>query len=248
MLARRLHKEIAARCSRKLATRTLSAPIISFTFDDFPRSALNVAGDMLLAEGVRGTYYAALGLMGSTTSVGPIFHHRDLDALLNAGHELACHTFHHVSSNKVSLTQLSQDCAKNRAAAGDKFGGCLLRNFSFPQGEVTLTAKRNLALQYESCRTIEPGINGSPADLAFLRANPVYTGSPLENLRALIAENSLRKGWLIFYTHDVSSVPSKFGCTPDKFRQVLSWATASGAEILTVARAVSRFQVMAQPS
>ena len=35
-------------------------PLISFTFDDFPRSALEAGGQILRAHGVRGTYYAPL--------------------------------------------------------------------------------------------------------------------------------------------------------------------------------------------
>jgi peptidoglycan/xylan/chitin deacetylase (PgdA/CDA1 family) len=42
-------------------------PMISFTFDDFPRSALHVAGRILEDHGIAGTYYVSLGLMGTLT-------------------------------------------------------------------------------------------------------------------------------------------------------------------------------------
>ena len=38
-------------------------PLISFTFDDFPQSALSNGGAILNRFGVAGTYYAALDLI-----------------------------------------------------------------------------------------------------------------------------------------------------------------------------------------
>ena len=48
-------------------------PLISFSFDDFPRSALFTGGALLEQYGVAGTYYASLGLMGKTSPTGEIF-------------------------------------------------------------------------------------------------------------------------------------------------------------------------------
>jgi peptidoglycan/xylan/chitin deacetylase (PgdA/CDA1 family) len=36
----------------------MESPVISFTFDDFPRSALVKAGAILRERGLAGTYYA----------------------------------------------------------------------------------------------------------------------------------------------------------------------------------------------
>ena len=37
----------------------LEEPVVSFTFDDFPRSALTVGGRVLRAHGWAGTYFTA---------------------------------------------------------------------------------------------------------------------------------------------------------------------------------------------
>ena len=237
----RAHRILALRFARR-ASPLPARPLISFTFDDFPQSALHIGGDLLCAEGARGTYYAAFGMMGRDSSVGPIFTPQDLSILVASRHELACHTFGHLSSRAVPFLELRKDCEKNRTAAAELLGGLCMQNFSFPYGEVTLAAKRGLAETYGCCRSTEPGINEDPADIGFLRANPVYSHLPLERLNTLIRENALRNGWLIFYTHDVCSAPSKYGCTPAQFKQVLSWAKASGAELLTIAQALGRIQ------
>src|SRR3981081_2708835 len=49
--------------SRRLVQLEHRFPVISFTFDDFPQSALNVGGKILERFRLAGTYYASLGLM-----------------------------------------------------------------------------------------------------------------------------------------------------------------------------------------
>jgi peptidoglycan/xylan/chitin deacetylase (PgdA/CDA1 family) len=216
--------------------------MVSFTFDDFPRSALTVAGDLLAEHGLRGTYYAAMGLMGHQTSVGEICDAADLRNLIEAGHELGCHTFGHLSCHRMATSQWQQDCERNRRVVADLLGGQRLRNFSFPYGDVTLTAKASLLASYDSCRTVKAGINRNPVDLGFLRATSMYSTRPLQELQRLLADNIEQAGWLILYTHDVDSQPSAYGCTPAYFREVLTCAIASGASIVTVAEAVNRFR------
>src|SRR5205823_2244619 len=48
-------------------------PLISFTFDDFPRSALLAGGAILNRFGVAGTYYVSLGLLGKNEPSGKMF-------------------------------------------------------------------------------------------------------------------------------------------------------------------------------
>src|ERR1700730_10018379 len=77
---------------------TTEQPIISFTFDDFPRSALFAGGAILKRFGVRGTYYASLGLIGTTGPTGQMFTFDDLNILLDQRHEIGCHTYDHCDS------------------------------------------------------------------------------------------------------------------------------------------------------
>lgn len=236
-------KRIAQMFSRKLARRMSNIPIISFTFDDFPRSAVKVAGAMLAERGLRGTYYASLGLMGKQTDEGEMYSAEDLRSLVQDGHELACHTFSHIYCPRLAGNEVQEECCRNRRAAAAILGAYRLRNFSFPSGAITWSAKSALAEIYDSCRTVEWGINCNPIDLGFLRANPLYSQLPTSYAQRLIAENSKRGGWLIFYTHDIRSRPSAVGCTPNYFSEILSFALASGASILTIGEGVSKCQV-----
>src|SRR5579872_2069244 len=86
--------------------------VVSFTFDDFPRSAYTVAGPILDKYGVRATYYVAMGLMGTENHLGEHFRREDLDSLVGDGHELASHTFGHISSRGVRLNEFVDDVRK----------------------------------------------------------------------------------------------------------------------------------------
>jgi hypothetical protein len=48
------------------------------------------------------------------------------------------------------------------------------------------------------------------------------------------------RGWLIFATHDISSNPTQYGCTPGFFAEVVKCAIASGACVLPIADAVTQ--------
>ena len=200
---------------------------------------------MLADHGWRGTYYGALGLMGTTTSAGPMFTRADLDDLLRVGHELGCHTLDHTSCLSVSTREFVDGCAGNRRKADTMLNGYQLRNLSFPHGHVTLAAKDVLRSTYDTCRSIESGINCDPVDLGFLRANPIYSRLSIESLKQLIHANSEAKGWLVLYTHDVALDPSPYGCTPEYFEEVLRCALESGADIVTVREAGSRYSPLA---
>ena len=64
-----------ALCSLYRRTMPLgnAGPIVSFTFDDFPRSAYSVGGAMLEKFGARGTYYVTAGLMNVSNELGELF-------------------------------------------------------------------------------------------------------------------------------------------------------------------------------
>ena len=217
-------------------------PIISFSFDDFPRTALSVAGTILERFGARGTYYAAVGLMNAK-ELGGQFHVEDLHTLLERGHELGSQTFRHSSSRSVSLTAFRADVEKGRAALKD-LTGVDATNFAYPYGHATIRSKKALGPTLASSRSNFPGFNGPDVDLNLLKANRLY-GDVDQSASAeeMIVENAARKSWLIFYTHDVRPNPSLYGCTPALFESVVTFAVRSGSRILTVQEALAEVGV-----
>ena len=227
-------------------TRPLSlgnqGPVVSFCFDDFPRSAYSAGGAILKSFGARGTYYAALGLVNTTNSLGDQLTHSDIDCLLRDGHELGCHTFHHSSCRSVSFRDFYSDVSLGREAIRD-LTGCDPTNFAYPYGHVSVTAKGKIGAQMNSSRGIYGGINGPAADLNLLRANSLYGDIDQRSaVKSLLTENVRRRGWIIFYTHDVRQNPSPFGCTPALLDCAVAMAEKYGCHIAPVDRAITMFR------
>jgi peptidoglycan/xylan/chitin deacetylase (PgdA/CDA1 family) len=223
----------------RLVPITDRGPIVSFTFDDFPRTAYTMGGQILKKFCARGTYYAAAGLMGTRNELGDQFCKDDLLALIEDGHELASHTFSHISCRSTSPDSFRREVEEGQRAV-EELTGIAASNFAFPFGEVTLRAKRTMSGKTASCRGIWQGLNGPDIDLNLLRANSLYgDSSQCDQVRRLIIENEQRKGWLIFYSHDVCPNPSRFGCTPRLLEYAVSLASEGSARILTVAETVS---------
>src|SRR3954469_22956024 len=72
-----------------------ATPMVSFTFDDLPKSAVTTGADLLEAHGARGTFYISGALVGVETPDWVAGDAADVLSLYNLGHEIGCHTFSH---------------------------------------------------------------------------------------------------------------------------------------------------------
>lgn len=234
-----IHRTVLKAFDRRNVSLGDSGPIVSFTFDDFPRTASSTGAAILEQFGARGTFYVAAGLANTSGELGDLFTAHDLHSLVERGHEIASHTFAHVSSQKVSLTAFCDEVQRGMKAVEQIATQCS-RNFAYPYGEITLGAKKMLAPYVSSARSIIPGANGPLIDLNLLHANSIYgDGDTCSRISNLIAQNVMQRGWLIFYTHDVRPRPSAYGCTPKLFELAVREAARSGSRLLTVAETLS---------
>ena len=214
-------------------------PIVSFTFDDFPRSALLSGGAILKRYGLAGTYYASFGLMGKQGRTGTMFLLEDAKALLEDGHELGCHTFGHYDSWKTKTSVFRKSILENRLALSELIPGASFKTFSYPINVPRMGTKREVARHFVGCRCGGQTFNIGTTDLNLLSAYFLEkTRDDPEAARRLIAENLRARGWLIFATHDVCEAPTPWGCTPDFFEQIVRYALESGTLILPVAQAL----------
>jgi peptidoglycan/xylan/chitin deacetylase (PgdA/CDA1 family) len=216
-----------------------SVPYISFTFDDFPRSALYTGGDILKQLGLRATYYASFGLMGSKAPVGEIFLPEDIFKLLALGHELGCHTFGHCHSFKTKPRIFEDSIVKNKQAFTSLIPGATFRTFSYPIIGPRPTTKWRTGKYFDCCRFGGQSSNVGTIDLNLLKAYFLEKDrSHPSNIKDIIDKNNKARGWLIFATHDISETPSPYGCTPFFFESLVKYALNSGAKILPVAEAL----------
>ena len=243
--ARRL---VLSSFSCRLGRMQNQTPVVSFCFDDFPRTAYRTGGAILKQFGARGTYYAAPGLMNTSNDLGEQFTADDLEMLLRDGHEVGCHTYSHISCRNVSFKAFEADVVKGRETLRVMTGRDPL-NFAYPFGHVSFVAKRKIGAKMKTCRGIYGGLNGPNPDLNLLAANSLYGDvDGVATYESLISANQQSNAWLIFYTHDVRDNPSPFGCTPALLEKVVALAVARGlhvAPVQEVANSMDAVQVEA---
>src|SRR5437867_3704023 len=128
----RLRREVAARLARRPLVMRNSEPLISFTFDDFPRSALRQGGAILRTHGLTGTFFASFGLTGCGAPTGKIFSFDDLSGFVRQKHELGCHTFDHCHAWDTAPADFEASILKNRLAAEKYLPGKELKTCSYP--------------------------------------------------------------------------------------------------------------------
>ncbi len=229
-LAARMVREIGGLLRTRPATVSWPGGVVSFTFDDFPRSAWNNGGTILEEYDRRGTYYAAMGLAGTANNLGPMFDLDDLRAAHVRGHEIACHTYTHRDCGRASPAEIGAEIDRNAVALSQALDGAAITNFAYPFGGVSLSAKTALSTRFASCRGTGRGLNQGTIDLADLFSTSLYDQNfDRDRLCRLIDDAQAKSAWVIFYTHDVSDEPSPFGCTPAQLRSIVAYAVENAA-------------------
>ncbi|MCW5725631.1 MAG: polysaccharide deacetylase family protein [Maricaulaceae bacterium] len=232
----RLQARFTARDPLRIA---LDRPLVSVTFDDFPKSAAIAGRAALEKHGWSGTWFASAGFAGTVTHHGPMFEAADIASLAAAGHEIGCHTFGHGDAARMSEAELLKDAGRNADALMAMGASGFFRSFAFPYGEASPAAKRALGARFGALRGVRPGINRDGADRLLLCAVGI-DGGAAGVARALdfIELAAERPGWLIFYVHDVQDEPTPWGCTPQELADVLAAVAESGAGVLPMAAAL----------
>lgn len=223
-------------------------PLVSFTFDDFPRSALETGGAMLERHGLAGTYYASLGLMGQIAPTGRIFDPSDLAAAVARGHEVGCHTFDHRHAYDTPTSAFETSVLANRRALEALLPGSRAQTLSYPISYPRLGTKLLCARYFRACRGGGQDCNAGIADLGNLKSFFLEQArGEFAPVAAAIERNRRACGWLIFSTHDISDHPTRFGCTPGFFDQVVRRVLDAGAEVLRVSDALDALRAAPTP-
>lgn len=205
-------------------------PVVTFTFDDFPKAALNGA-NMLEKHGGRGGFYACTSMLGLRSPVmGEMFDANTLAELRQRGHEIGAHSHSHLDCSRSRLERVERDIGENLVALSEAGHSETVSAFAFPYGETSYAAKRWVGDVFTTGRGILPGVNFGEVDRSQLRAVELGS-SAMHRRRALAALKSCieANGWLFFFTHDVSQAPSAYGAPVDLIDELAQRAVDEGA-------------------
>jgi len=244
-LYRRLTNRIRRGLSSGLAKRRYEMrndkPYISFSFDDFPRSAVLTAGQILNRRGISGTYYASLGMMGQDSPTGRIFSQADLEQLLSEDHELGCHTFDHYHAWDTRPEEFEGSVLRNREMLEKIAPQAIFKTLSYPLSGPRPATKIVASRYFSCCRGGGQTFNEGVMDLNHLHGYFLEQNLDDPNsIKEMIDRNCLACGWLIFATHDVCEGPTRFGCPPGIFDDIVEYSVQSGATVLPVGRALEK--------
>ena len=244
--------DIAGRITNRLIERlpgpqidvTTTTPIVSFTFDDVPDTALTHGARILERYGARGTFYISGGLANRREADRTLISPEGCAELRDRGHELASHTFAHPNVRHLYGNALAHDIERNREYLSRIEPTPARRNFAYPYTAGSFRARALLAREFRSMRGGLYGINRGRVDRTYLRGIPIeQPESSVLALRNTVDELVRNPGWAIFFGHDVSEQPTPYGCTPESFEALVRHTRESGCEILTVDAALDRFGV-----
>jgi len=241
-LSTKISRKLLPLQARRNLKFKLDRPLVSFTFDDFPRSARYQGGDILAMNGWRGTFYVAAGLKDIENHHGESFREADLHHIQECGHEIAGHTYSHLDCAQSSPEQVLAEIERNTKALKSMGVTKPIEHFAWPYGTTNAAHKATLGQRFKSMRGVTSGVHHKRADLNALKSTPLFSGSDLDNAFELIKGLNKRPGWLIFFTHDVRNSPSKWGLTPIEFGKVIAAVKDCGADVLPVGKALQKLE------
>jgi len=243
-------RSIPARISRRLTQwntikplgKTPSRPIVSFTFDDFPKSAADQGAQIIEDAGGRGTFYACTSFIGQRAPTGDQFEEADVRALLDSGHEIGAHTHTHLDCSKENIESIKTDIKENLARLSD-LGANSIESFAYPYGETHPAVKRSLLGQFSTARGILAGHNGHSTDRMQLRAFELSKEDwTIDRAANAIKATATAPSWVVIFTHGITQSAEAYGTTPKALRELTKIAQGIGAEILTMKDAMLRLE------
>ena len=160
-------------------------------------------------------------------------------AVQAVGHELACHTFSHLDCGVAPQAVIKADVARNHTVLAE-WGANTLTNFAYPYGDVSHGAKAALGDRFQVLRALNPGLIKVGTDLNQAPAVGIEGPHGEAMASAWLVRAIRHKAWLILYSHDVATNPTRWGCTPDALARLIDVAQTAGCDIVTVAEGARR--------
>ena len=228
--------------SQRKVSFELDKPIVSFSFDDCPKSVINNGIKPLEEQGWQGTVYIATSLCNTTNHLGLHMNESDITALHNSGHEIGDHTFSHCDGSALPLDEVLTDIDTNQAAL-NALGLPPSKTFAYPYGQATPALKRALEPRFIGSRGIDTRNHIISADLNQIGSSRLYRGKEFNALIGQIIDLKNRPAWITIFTHDIRNKPSRFGCTPEQMQAVINAVKKVEATVMPIAKAIEFLEV-----
>ncbi|MES0882012.1 polysaccharide deacetylase family protein [Roseibium sp. SCP14] len=220
--------------------------VVTFTFDDVPASAQEDGARILSSHGVKGTFYIAGGLTGTSDEEQTFISKDGQRSLVSDGHEIGCHTYTHANVRTLNVQSLRSEIVRNDGHQLEIQPGLRTENFAYPYTNATPRARKELLRRFKTCRGGQLGINRGLIDPGYLHTVEIRPDYSEEWLLSWIDDVRKQPGWLIFFTHDVAEAPSQYGCYTHVLKNLVEHALELELDVLPVRDALQKLNLSEQ--
>jgi peptidoglycan/xylan/chitin deacetylase (PgdA/CDA1 family) len=236
----KIRRELSRFQHRRPAPAAPARPMLSFSFDDVPLSAVDRAAGVLEDVGARGTFYVCGRYAGGDDDeLAPYADWTSLQKLVSHGHEIGCHTFGHRNVAQANGGEITAELDRNRQSFLDHDLPEPV-SFAYPFGDISALAKASINDRFALLRAVKPGVIVRGSDLNAAPAVAIEGKNAVAVALRWMEKAKRSNGWLILYTHDVTEKPSPYGLTPDRFERIVTQAVTMGFDMVTVAEGARR--------
>lgn len=174
--------------------------VVSFTFDDAPRSVYTQAFPLLKAAGLHATVYLTTKVVG----LDRYLDWEDIKALDSNGWEIAAHSYTHRDMTEMGDTEMMQEVEKSQSVFKQR--GFKPVSFAAPLGAYGERELSVLKRTYSSNRAAwgNAGVNSYPEYDAYnLVSLGVTLNVSVEQIRKSVQIVKRNGGWLILQFHQI---------------------------------------------
>ncbi len=213
--------------------------IVSFTFDDAPKSVVTIGLPILESADYTATVYIAT----NNTKISEYMDWSDIALLAKKGWEIGAHTLTHPNLTTLSDDEITRELeTSNRELAAH---GYPLFTFASPFGAYDDRVLAIIKRYYTSHRTAWPnGVNTLTPDPYNIISYGVTHDSKIEDINNLLSNLQNNGGWVVFQLHHLTkkgdTVIEKYGT--NLLEDIVEQVHAKGMTVLTVSDAIKHLK------
>ena len=215
--------------------------IVSFTFDDGPKSFITNALPVLKRAGILTTQYVTTGKVddANVEDPGKTFSQQDIQTLFKRGDEIAAHTVTHPRLPQLGIDQITQELVSSRQQLQLQLHTPVV-DFASPYGEYDDQVLQVARQYYQSHRSVDVGYNDlSTFDPYNIRVQNVNRDTDPQTVAAWMEFAKTHKVWLVLVFHQIMDNSGAYSYGPDNFNQVVTSTNKLGIKTVTVNQGLS---------
>ncbi|MEN9390397.1 MAG: hypothetical protein RLZZ283_497 [Candidatus Parcubacteria bacterium] len=203
--------------------------MITFVFDDAPKSVYENARAILNAANIKATHPAITNFVGTTGYMT----WTNLATLKSEGNEIDSHTRTHPDLTTLTPAQLTSEVVGSFTDLVAH--GTTPTTFVYPLGGVSDTVKAAVKnAGYKAARGSYFGLNTPSTDRYALFDQHVESDTTIEEVQSWIDQAKRDKRWLILELHEQKENGGQYSNTPAMLQSIVNYVKSTGIKAVTL--------------